>query len=126
MMVHATRVWTHPLTRMVFSVVLALGLWATLRIYFDHQLTYNIALHMKNCAASHAIAPETLLITLEGPWIPLCNFIAHNPIATVDSTLLRRGLQEVTITPDNLHLPDTLKLTSSPATLIFVNPSTQR
>lgn len=114
---------THHSIRFLASCILGISLWFILRMHYDHTLSITIPVHVQELYASHIIVQEALNITVSGPWKKLCDFIHRKPTVTLTTGTYSRGLQELTITNEQLNLPPELRLASRPTILLFVNPS---
>ena len=111
--------------RCTVACFLGFSLWLALRIHYgDYVRNIIIPLQVQGDHAAFVVAPEVVSITVTGPWSVVGDFINQNPIVFVNSAILRKGMQEVSITTDQLQLPAELRMIHAPVIPVFVNPNT--
>jgi hypothetical protein len=98
-------------------------LWLTLNHYCYHARTFVAPITIIGTYARHALAPQWVEITISGTSHLVRNFIQNGPKITIESDLLHRGLQEVTLQPYHLLLPPSLNLVNYASIPVFLNPS---
>lgn len=123
MIIYLTTMWSTTIIRGFASCVLGFLLWFMMRTHYDHSLAINIPIRIDQSYASQIILPETIHVALTGPWKNLCRFIHQKPHLIINRGPLKRGLQELKITPEQIQLPSELHFDYYPTILVFVNPS---
>lgn len=112
---------THPLRRLGLqglALAIAVGLWFVFAFRIDtvHRNFSDVAIEFRNLPEDwriEQVEPPTARLTLAGPERAFAQFDPADLSISVVPQTLREGERELTITDDNLDLPDGLQLRSA-------------